>query len=80
MLTGSTVCSKGELDIFSVPPTLTTIESLQNHDYFPLVSPKDNTAPLEFKIPRLAEHWIDPSVCYRVVYAAACCSRGMDQI
>lgn len=55
MLEGSSICSKGELYIFAVPPTLSTIQSAQINDYYPLVAPIGNTAPIEFTIPRQVE-------------------------
>lgn len=56
----STECSKTELDLFTLPPTQTSIELGQWVQYKPLASLTDD-APLEFAIPGHGDEYIDLS-------------------
>ena len=49
---------KSELDLFSVPPTQTSIEQTQYKDYYP-VSLTSSNAPLEFHINSSDEQYLD---------------------
>lgn len=51
-------CVKTELDIFSLPPTQTSIQSGQWANYKPLSSITEN-GPLEFVIPGHGEDYLD---------------------
>ena len=53
-------CVKSELDIFSILPTQTSIESSTFIEYNPIASLADS-APIEFLIPAGGEEYIDPS-------------------
>lgn len=60
---GSCECSKTELDVLSVPPTMVTMQESQWTEYFP-VSSLNNNAPIEFVIPPQTEKWTDLSQSY----------------
>ena len=51
-------CTKSELDLFSVPPTQTSMESGNWIEYHPLTSVTDGS-PIEFEISGLGEDYID---------------------
>ena len=51
-------CTKSELDLFSVPPTQTSMESGNWIEYHPLTSVADGT-PIEFEISGTGEDYID---------------------
>jgi hypothetical protein len=55
---GSCECAKSELDLFSVPPTQTSIESASFVEYHPLSSLSDG-APIEFEVGSSGEDYID---------------------
>jgi hypothetical protein len=55
---GSCECAKSELDIFSVPPTQTSIESATIVVYHPVSSLSDGT-PIEFDISSSGDDYID---------------------
>ena len=59
----SCICVKSELDIFSVPPTQTSIEDGITVDYHPIASLVD-TGPIEFDIPASIEYYLDPAHVY----------------
>ena len=61
--TNSCICVKSELDIFSVPPTQTSIEDGIVVDYHPIASLVD-TGPIEFDIPASVEHYLDRAHVY----------------
>ena len=61
--TNSCICVKSELDIFSVPPTQTSIEDGIVVDYHPIASLVD-TGPIEFDIPASVEHYLDLAHVY----------------
>lgn len=56
--THSSECLKSELDLFSLPPTQTSIESSQWIYYKPVTSLADD-APIEFVIPGHGEDYLD---------------------
>ena len=57
------ICVKSELDIFSLPPTQTSIEDGIVVDYHPIASLVD-TGPIEFDIPVSVEHYLDLAHVY----------------
>ena len=59
----SCICVKSELDIFSVPPTQTSIEDGIVVDYHSIASLMD-TGPIEFDIPASVEHYLDLAHVY----------------
>ena len=60
---GSCECSKTELDVKHVPPTMTAIQDGQWTEHYPLSS-LNNTAPIEFVIPAQTEKWTDINQSY----------------
>ncbi|XP_070152489.1 uncharacterized protein F54H12.2-like [Polyergus mexicanus] len=56
--THSSECLKSELDLFSLPPTQTSIESSQWIHYKPVTSLSDDS-PIEFVIPGHGEEYLD---------------------
>jgi len=56
--THSTECLKSELDLFTLPPTQTSIESSQWIYYKPITSLADD-APIEFVVPGHGEDYLD---------------------
>ncbi|KAL6416888.1 hypothetical protein ACFW04_013111 [Cataglyphis niger] len=54
----SSECLKSELDLFSLPPTQTSIESSQWIHYKPVTSLSDDS-PIEFVIPGHGEEYLD---------------------
>ena len=63
MQNGSCECSKSELDVLSVPPTMTAMEESQWTEHFP-ISSLNNNAPIEFIIPAQTEKWTDLTQSY----------------
>lgn len=57
---GSCECTKSELELFSLPPTLTSLEKSQYVEYLPLGALSDN-GPLEFFVSGRSEEYIDMS-------------------
>jgi hypothetical protein len=55
---GSCECAKSELDLFSVPPTQTSIESATFVEYHPVSSLSDG-APIEFDVSSSGDDYID---------------------
>jgi hypothetical protein len=53
-------CTKSELDLFSIPPTQTSIESGSYKKYFPITN-IDSGSPIEFRITSSDKEYIDPS-------------------
>lgn len=58
MQEGSCECTKSELDLFSIPPTQTSVESGNWIEYHPISSISDG-APIEFDIVSSGEEYID---------------------
>lgn len=56
--THSSECLKSELDLFSLPPTQTSIESSQWIHYKPVTSLSDDS-PIEFVVPGHGEEYLD---------------------
>ena len=66
----STECMSSELDIFSLPPTQTSIESSSFLHYKPVSSLSDEgDAPIEFVVPSASEHYID--LAHTMIYIQA---------
>lgn len=61
---GSCGCSKSELDVISVPPTMASMVDGQWTEHYPIVNPKNNNAPIEFMIPAQSEKWSDFNQSY----------------
>ena len=61
-------CGKSELELFSVPPTQTAIESSQWVEYRPITSLTDS-GPIEFSITGSGEEYVDLSESYLQVTA-----------
>ena len=59
----SCICVKSELDIFSVPPTQTSIENGCMVDYHPIAATLDS-GPIEFNIPGTGEDYLDLANTY----------------
>ena len=66
MQNGSCECIKSELNVLSVPPTMTAMQESQWVEHFPITS-LTNNAPIEFIIPPQTEHWTDLSQSYLYV-------------
>ena len=64
MQSGSCECSKSELDMQTVPPTLTTMKDSQWIDYHPIASLDSYHAPIEFVVPGHTEYYTDLSQTY----------------
>jgi hypothetical protein len=77
MQNGSCECSKSELDVVSVPPTMTSMQESQWIEHFP-VAPLSNYAPIEFNIPPQTEYWTDLSQSYLYVRFKITRSDGTD--
>ena len=65
---GSCECVKVELDLFSVPPTQTTIESGRFVEYHP-ISTLTDTGPIEFELGSSGDEYIDFANSYLYVKA-----------
>ncbi len=59
----SCLCVKSELDLFSVPPTQTSIEHGCTVDYHPIAATLD-AGPIEFSIPGTGEDYLDLTNTY----------------
>ena len=55
---GSCECSKSELDVTVVPPTMTAMQDGQWTEHHPIAA-LNNSAPIEFTIPPQTEKWTD---------------------
>lgn len=65
---GSCECAKSELDLFSVPPTQTSIENATFVEYHPISSLSDG-APIEFEVSSSGDDYIDfndSQLCVRI--------------
>ena len=72
---GSCECSSGELDLFSVPPTQTSVESGTYVEYRP-VSTLTNGSPIEFDITSSGDDYIDFGNSYLHIKAKLMRSNG----
>lgn len=63
MQRGSCECSKTELNVSAVPPTMTAMQEGQWTEHYP-ISALDNNAPIEFVIPPQTEKWTDLNQSY----------------
>ena len=70
-------CTKTELDLFSVPPTQTSIESGTWVEYQPISTIADGT-PIEFEIPGNGEDYMDLENTYLYVQAKVVQANGND--
>lgn len=60
---GSCECSKTELDVSSVPPTMSAMQDGQWTEHYP-ISALTNSAPIDFIIPPQTEKWTDLNQSY----------------
>ena len=60
---GSCECTKSELDLFSVPPTQTSIENGTYVEFRPISTLTDG-APIEFDVTSSGDDYLDPANCY----------------
>jgi hypothetical protein len=56
-------CVKSELDLFSVPPTQTSVEQTQYKEYYP-ISLTTSNAPIEFHVSSSDEEYLDLNQSY----------------
>lgn len=56
-------CAKGELELFEIPPTQTSIEESRFEYFYPLTS-LDRSGPIEFKITASESEYIDTAETY----------------
>lgn len=56
-------CAKGELELFEIPPTQTSIEESRFEYFYPLTS-LDRSGPIEFKVIASESEYIDPAETY----------------
>ncbi|XP_064622574.1 uncharacterized protein F54H12.2-like [Lineus longissimus] len=63
MQVGSCECTNNDLELFSLPPTLTSIEKSQHIEYLPLGSLTDDT-PIEFFVSNCGDEYIDLAKTY----------------
>ena len=61
---GSSDCTKTELDMESIPPTMTIMQGTQWNDYHPIASLDSYHAHIEFLIPPHTEFYTDLSQAY----------------
>ena len=57
----STECSKSELEMQAVPPTMTTMSQTKMEMYHPVTSLDSYHAPIEFVVPAQTEYYTDLS-------------------
>lgn len=74
---GSCECTKSELDLFSIPPTQTSVESGNWVEYHPISSISDG-APIEFDIVASGEEYLDLANSQLYVRAKICRGDGSD--
>jgi hypothetical protein len=72
---GSCECTKSELDLFSVPPTQTSVESGSFVEYHPISSLTDG-GPIEFEVSSTGTNYIDYANSYLYVRAKITKSNG----
>ena len=65
---GSCECTKSELDLFSIPPTQTSIDNGIDVEYHPISSLSDG-APIEFEVSSSGDDYIDYANSYLYVRA-----------
>jgi hypothetical protein len=70
-------CTKSELDLFSVPPTQTSVEAASYCDYHPMTSMNDD-APIEFEIGGTGDDYIDLGNTYLFVRVKITKANGDD--
>lgn len=70
-------CTKSELDLFTLPPTQTSIEKGQYVEYHPISNIADG-GPIEFFVPGSSEEYIDPSHTQLYVKAKVIKGDGTD--
>lgn len=75
---GSCDCSKTELEMKAIPPTMTTMQDTQWTDYHPIASLDSNHAPIEFVIPPQTENYTDLSQTYLYVKCRILKADGSD--
>jgi hypothetical protein len=73
----SCLCANSELDLFTVPPTQTSIESGSYVEYHP-VAALNNTNVIEFTLPGSSEDYLDLASTYLYVQAKLTNAGGSD--
>ena len=73
----SCLCANSELDLFTVPPTQTSIESGSYVEYHP-VAALNNTNVIEFTVPGSSEDYLDLTSTYLHVQAKLTNADGSD--
>jgi hypothetical protein len=73
----SCLCANSELDLFTVPPTQTSIESGSYVEYHPVAS-LNNTNVIEFAVPGSSEDYLDLASTYLHVQAKLTNADGSD--
>ena len=76
---GSCECAKSELDLFSVPPTQTSIESGAFVEYHPISSLADG-APIEFEVSSSGDDYMDFANSYLYVRAKITRANGSNLV
>ena len=74
---GSCECSKTELDVLAVPPTMTAMQDGQWTEHYPIAA-LNNTAPIEFIIPAQTEKWTDLNQSYLYLKLKVLLADGTD--
>jgi len=77
MQVGSSVCSTTELDLFSLPPTMTTMERGYDVEYLPL-GPLTDEGPIEYYVSSRSDEYINLSKMYLHVKAKITNADGTD--
>lgn len=77
MQVGSCECTKSDLELFSLPPTLTSVEKAQHVEHLPLGSLTDDT-PIEFFISGHGDEYINLAKTYLYLEAKISNADGSD--
>ena len=64
MQNGSCECSKSEMEMHSVPLTITTMQDSQWMEYHPIASLDNYHSPIEFVVPSHTKYYTDLSESY----------------
>jgi hypothetical protein len=78
MQVGSCECTKGELELFSLPPTLTSIEKVHHVEVLPLGSLTDYDTPIEFFVAGRGDEYTNLAKTYLYLEAKITKADGTD--
>jgi hypothetical protein len=78
MNVGSCECTKSELELFSLPPTLTSIEKVHHVEVLPLGSLTDYDTPIEFFVAGRGDEYINLGKTYLYLEAKITKADGTD--